>query len=233
MAVPRGRLGLLPDTPRFEPWLSAREVVDLARTLVAPARPRGTVAAALHEAGLGEAIDRRVGGFSRGMLQRLGLAATLVGEPELLLLDEPAAALDPLGRREVLDLIARERGRRTVILSSHILSDVQAVCDTVGILRAGALLYQGALHDLLTGAATPSYRVRVRAPAAGVADALRAEPWVRAVEMPSDGELRIAVDRVDDAERELAGALARAGARVVSVQPEEASLEQVFLELTR
>lgn len=233
VATPRSRVGLLPDTPHFEPWLSAREVVDLARTLVAPARPESAVEDAIREAGLEAAIDRRVGGFSRGMLQRLGLAATLVGEPELLLLDEPAAALDPLGRREVLDLIARERGRRTVILSSHILSDVQEVCDTVGILRAGKLLYQGALRDLLTGAATPGYRVRVRPPVEGVAEALRGEPWVRAVETRGEGELVVAVERLEDAERELAGALARAGARVISVQPGEASLEQVFLELTR
>ena len=81
------------------------------------------------------------------MLQRLGLAATVVGDPELLLLDEPASALDPAGRREVLDLIAQLRGRATVVLSSHILADVQEVCDTVGILRAGRLLFQGPLEQ--------------------------------------------------------------------------------------
>jgi ABC-2 type transport system ATP-binding protein len=85
------------------------------------------------------------------MLQRLGIAATVVGEPELLLLDEPASALDPAGRREVLDLIAHLRGRATVVLSSHILTDVQEVCDTVGILRDGRLLFQAALDDLLVG----------------------------------------------------------------------------------
>ncbi len=233
VAVPRAQVALAPDTPHFEPWLTARELVALAASLVGSDVAPERIDAALHDAGLADAVDRRVGGFSRGMLQRLGLAATLVGDPQLLLLDEPAAALDPMGRREVLDLIARERGRRTVVFSSHILSDVQEVCDTVGILRAGTLLYQGSLAALLTGSATPNYVVRLRDEDDGVAAALRAEPWVRGVEAAAPRELRIAVDRLEDAERELPGALARAGARVVSLGPGEASLEQVFLELTR
>jgi ABC-2 type transport system ATP-binding protein len=233
VAIPRAKVALAPDTPQFESWLTAREVVALAASLIGAGGDADRVERAVVEAGLHDAVDRRVGGFSRGMLQRLGLAAALVGDPELLLLDEPAAALDPMGRREVLNLIARERGRRTVVFSSHILSDVQEVCDTVGILRAGQLLYQGSLAELLTGSATPSYLVRLRTPDPRVADALRAEPWVRAVESPSEHELRIDVDRLEDAERELPGALARAGALVVSLHPGEASLEQVFLELTR
>jgi ABC-2 type transport system ATP-binding protein len=233
VAVPRAKVALAPDTPQFEPWLTAREVVGLAASLIGAGTPAERIEEVVDAAGLHDAIDRRVGGFSRGMLQRLGLAATLVGDPELLLLDEPAAALDPMGRREVLDLIARERGQRTVIFSSHILSDVQEVCDTVGILREGRLLYQGSLAELLTGSATPSYIVRLRATNGRVVDALRAEPWVRAVTAPSEGELWINVDRLEDAERELPGALARAGALVVSLHPGEASLEQVFLELTR
>ena len=82
-------------------------------------------------------LDRRVRGYSRGMLQRLGLAAAIVNEPDLLLLDEPAAALDPAGRREVLDLISAMKGRSTILFSSHILDDVQEVCDDIGILRRG------------------------------------------------------------------------------------------------
>ena len=233
IGVSRSKLALLPDTPEFDPWLTGAEVVDLARSLVAPAIPKERVTQALRDAGLETAADRRVGGYSRGMLQRLGLAATLVGDPELLLLDEPCSALDPQGRREVLDLIAGQRGQRTAIFSSHILADVQEICDTVGVMREGRLIYQGPLHELLTGEATPAYLVRLREPDERVAELLRAEPWIRQVDASADGELRIAVDSLIMAEQELAGALARTGAQVVSLRPEEASLERAFLELTR
>jgi ABC-2 type transport system ATP-binding protein len=195
---------------------------------------------ALADAGLAGAAARRAGGYSRGMLQRLGIAATLVGDPQLLLLDEPASALDPAGRREVLDLLAHLRGRATVVLSSHILTDVQEVCDTVGILRDGRLLFQGTLEQLLVGHAVPAYRVALRPPASTVVDALRGQDWVSGVEQP-DGAgggsdrpvgLRIVVRDLAEAERRLPGVLAGCGARVVSLGPEEPDLEQVFLELT-
>lgn len=233
IAADRREIALLPDTPHFEPWLTAEEVVDLARTLTSPAIPRERVRTVLANAGLEQAMGRRVGGFSRGMLQRVGLASVLVGQPRLLMLDEPASALDPAGRRDVLNLIARERGRTTVLLSSHILADVQEVCDTIGVLRDGELIYQGPLGALLSGSAVPAYHVRLRADDGSAERVLRDEPWVQEVSVLSPGELRVAVRSVEDAERSLAGALARAGARVVSLVPEEASLERAFLELTK
>jgi ABC-2 type transport system ATP-binding protein len=230
--VPRERLAVLPDTPQFDPWLTGREVVMLALRLAAPSAPAERVDEVLADAGLTAAAGRRVGGYSRGMLQRLGLAATVVGEPSVLLLDEPASALDPAGRREVLDLIAHLRGRSTVVLSSHVLTDVQEVCDTIGVLRAGRLLYQGRLETLLVGQAVPAYRVQVRGPVEPVIAALREEEWVERVGETAPGWLRVAVRSLADAERNLTGALARGGARVVSLAPEAPDLEDVFLELT-
>jgi ABC-2 type transport system ATP-binding protein len=227
------RLALLPDTPNFEQWLTAFEVVDLARALVAPQMPVERVLSALAEAGLSDAADRRIGGFSRGMLQRLGIASTLIGDPEIVLLDEPCSALDPLGRREILDLIAGQRGRRTVILSSHILADVQEICDAIGVLRDGHLIYEGPLHQLLIGKGTPGYRLRLREQGAAVAAALRKEAWVSSVNELSSNELSVAVTDLAMAGQGLVQALARASASVVSIRPEEASLEQVFLDLTR
>ena len=111
VSAPRQRMGLLVDTPLFEPWLTAREVVDLARHLTDTAAPHERVEEVLAEVGLADAIDRRCGGFSRGMLQRLGLAGALVGRPEVLVLDEPSSALDPSGRLlfqgPLTDLLAR------------------------------------------------------------------------------------------------------------------------------
>jgi ABC-2 type transport system ATP-binding protein len=232
IAVQRRRVAMMPDTPAFDPWLTAREVVELARTLGAPEAPVGNVDMALGEAGLSDVARRRVGGFSRGMLQRLGLASTIVGEPELLILDEPCAALDPLGRHEVLELVSRLARRGTVLFSSHILSDVQRVCDAVGVLREGRLLYQGSLDELLTARVAPAYLVRVREPVDPVLEILRREAWVREAVDTGRGELRVVVSSVAQAEERLVPALARAGVRVVSIEPEAADLESVFLELT-
>jgi len=186
----------------------------------------------LSQSGLSEASSRRCGGYSRGMLQRLGIACTLVARPTLILLDEPASALDPQGRREVLDLIATLRGHATVLFSSHILGDVQEVCDTVGILHQGRLLFQGPLADLLVGRAVPRYVVRVRANADAIAARLAGEAWVTSATATEGGVIRVEVASLDDAERMLAGALSSANASVVSLGPEEVSLERAFLELT-
>lgn len=226
------KVAVLPDTPQFDSWLTGREVVDLARSLTDPSVPPSRVDEVLEQAGLAEAAHRVVGGYSRGMLQRLGVASTVVGRPALLMLDEPSSALDPAGRREVLDLVSRLRGEATVIFSSHILSDVQEVCDTVGILRAGELLFQGSISELLVGSAVPTYRLRLRPPGDRAIEALRRATWVRSVEEVSSEELRISVESVAAVEQNLATALAGTGVGVVSFGPEAATLEQVFLELT-
>jgi ABC-2 type transport system ATP-binding protein len=231
--VPRGKVALLPDTPHFEPWLTAWEVVDLARQLAAPDTGPDRTTDALSRAGLADAAHRRTGGFSRGMLQRLGLAATIVGDPELLLLDEPCSALDPLGRREMLDLVGRLGGDHTVLFCSHILDDVQEVCDTVGILHNGHILFEGELNDLLVGHAAPMYTVRVRPPVGPVLDALNRADWVRSVEQVGAEEIQIRVECLADGEHHLAGLLAAAGAAVISVVPAGTDLEHVFLELVR
>ncbi len=229
--VDRSRIAVLPDTPRFDPWLTGREVAELAQRLTTGDGDR--VEEVLSDAGLADAMDRTVGGYSRGMLQRLGVACTIVGRPSLVLLDEPASSLDPLGRREVLDLIGRLKGSATILFSSHILADVQEVCDTVGILDHGDLVFQGSVDALLVGQAVPRYRVRVRPPSDAVADALEQHDWVHAVEQNGADELRVTVSSLDDAESKLAGALAGAGAKVISIGPEAVTLEQAFLEVTR
>lgn len=227
------KVGVLPDTPLFDRWLTAREVVELSLNMSNGARDGDRVAAVIAEAGIADAADRAVGGFSRGMLQRLGVAATLVSEPELILLDEPCSALDPLGRREVLDLIGRLRGDATVVFSSHILADVQEVCDTVGILRQGRLVFEGPLEQLLVGKAQPQYLVRLRPPVEPVMDALRAVEWIEAVAPVSPEQIRVSGANLAMLERGLVPALAAAGAQVVSLAPDAPSLEDVFLEVVR
>jgi ABC-2 type transport system ATP-binding protein len=232
LAIERRRMAVCPDVPEFDGWLTAAEVVDLARSLVAPESGPAAVDVALRDAGLADAAGRRVGGFSRGMLQRLGLACALTGDPELLILDEPTSALDPAGRAEMLALVAAMRGTRTVIFSSHILADVQRVADHVGILRDGRLLYQGGTRELMDDYLTPSWLLRLADRTAQVAAALAEQPWVTRVEPAEPGVLRVDAISIEDGERGLPAVVAACGARQVSCEPAAADLEAAFLALT-
>lgn len=230
LVVERQRMGLLVDTPLFEPWLSAREVVDLARHLTAPDEPAERVTDVLIEVGLGDAIDRRTGGFSRGMLQRLGLAACLVGDPEVLVLDEPSSALDPSGRREVLDIVGRLAQTKTVLLSTHILADVQQVCDTVGVIDHGRLLYQGPIGELLARTSS-AFVLHVRRPPPDLAPTLAACTWADEVRELAPGRFRLVVSDATAAELEVPAVLAARQVPLVSFNP-ATDLESAFLELT-
>jgi ABC-2 type transport system ATP-binding protein len=234
VAVASGRLqiAVCPDVPDFDGWLTAYEVVDLARSLVAPAAGSQAVRTAISTVGLADSADRRVGGFSRGMVQRLGLACALVGDPELLILDEPTSALDPAGRAELLDLVAAMRGRRTVIFSSHILADVQRVADEVGILRDGRLLYQGPTQELISTYLTPSWLVRLAGEASQVAAAMEAAGWATRVEPAGDDAIRVDAVTIEAGERGIPAVIAGCGARQVACEPVAADLESAFLALT-
>jgi len=230
--APSSSVAVLPDAPRFDPWLTGREVVELAAHLTDPGLGTAAIDRVLEDAGLAEAAGRKVGGYSRGMLQRLGIAATVVAGPTVMLLDEPASALDPVGRREVLDLVRRARGRATVVFSSHILADVQEVSDHLGILHKGRLLFQGDAAGLLDGRAEPVYLIRIRSGRPLAAAALADCPWVTSVAEEGDRDIRIRVSSIEDAERGIAGVLAQAGTAVISIQPQAPTLEDVFLEVT-
>jgi len=231
--VERRHIGLVPDVPEFERWLTASEVVTLSASLVGTSASDARVADELARVGLADVADRRVGGFSRGMTQRLSLAAASVVDPELVLLDEPSSALDPGGRAAVLDLIAEWAQRATVILSSHILADVQRVADVVGILRAGELVYQGRVQTLLDRYLQPTWQVRVRGDAHALRARLEAADWVEGCDELGPGRLRVRSRTVEDGERGIVAAAAGVDARVLSIQPEEADLEAAFLMLTR
>jgi len=148
----REGLGFMPENPYVYPYLTPREFVDLCARLsgLDTATRSKRVPRVLERTGIAFAADRPVRRLSKGMLQRSALAAALVGEPSLLVLDEPMSGLDPLGRREVRDLIFEERrAGRTVLFSSHVLSDVETLCDRVVILNKGLLVVEGAVSDLV------------------------------------------------------------------------------------
>jgi ABC-2 type transport system ATP-binding protein len=152
-------VGFLPENPYVYPYLTPREFVTLCGRLsgLSGKKLRDAVEGVIERVGMSHAIDRAVRALSKGMLQRVGLAAALVHEPKLLILDEPMSGLDPVGRKDVRDIIVDEKKKgRTVFFSTHILSDVEALCDHVCILRRGKVVVSGVLGELLDAGARGS-----------------------------------------------------------------------------
>ena len=215
---PLATVGTALEASSFSPGRTARN--HLAVYAAAAGIPRGRVAEVLEFTGIAEAADRRVGGFSMGMRQRLGLAFALLGDPEVLVLDEPINGLDPEGIRWIRGLLQRLAGEgRTVLVSSHLLSEVQQTVDRVVILSRGRIVHEGSLDDLESA---PT--VLVDAPDRR---ALRAAlEGARLAVSDTDGGLLVTAAPAD------VGAVAhRAGVPLSLLQPERAGLEDVFLEL--
>jgi ABC-2 type transport system ATP-binding protein len=184
--------------------------------------------------GLAEVGKRRIGGFSRGMRQRLGLAQALVNRPEVLLLDEAVSALDPAGRKEVLELIERLRGQCTVFMSTHILADVERVCDTIGIIARGRLVTQAPREALLDQYGIPAFEVEVDSgfeePLNAWAEVLRQKSWVQSAST-SSLKSRVIVHEIETAKRELLPSAVQAGLVLTRYEMVRPSLEDVFLRL--
>ena len=229
----RARIGFLPDVPGFYPWMTAREYLEFAGRLfeLDQATLDARATALLEMAGLAS-VTTRVGGFSRGMKQRLGIAQALINAPSLLMLDEPTSALDPIGRREVLEMVASLRGRTTVFFSTHILADVERVCDAVAILERGRVVASAGVAELTARATANRLMVEVEdsVAAAAVAGALAGRTWLKSIE--TDGRaLHLAVSDLATAERDIPAAIAAAGVGLRRFEIGETSLEDVFVEL--
>lgn len=232
LAATRSAVAYCPDVAEFEPWLTANEVVALSLGLLGRTADHGAVAATLERVGLDKADRRRVGGFSRGMTTRLSLGVALVAEPRILLLDEPVASLDPLGRADILELLASLAGQSTVVISSHDLSGVEELCSELGVLVDGHLLFQGKTPDLLAVVSGDRWRVEVRPPAGEVLRLLAGAPWVREVTETAPGRIELHATAADQVELHLPRLLADAGARVIEFSPVRPSLDAAFLALT-
>jgi ABC-2 type transport system ATP-binding protein len=228
----RSRLGFLAESPYFYEYLTPRELLDLVgrlHGLDAKARAR-RADELLVKVGLADAAARPLRKFSKGMLQRAGLAQALVNDPELLILDEPMSGLDPVGRKEVRDLIVELRAAgKTIFFSTHILPDVEAVCDRVALIVGGRIQDVGSLRELLSRALAGT-EVVLDAPAGATVDALipAGAPAVRVehqltVQLPADA----------DVQQFLRAALAVPGVKIVSVTPRRESLEDLFVRRMR
>jgi ABC-2 type transport system ATP-binding protein len=223
----RLRLGYLPENPYIYQYLKPLEFLDLCARLTGmdKSRRRQRALALTEELGLAHALDRPVGRFSKGMMQRLGLAQALIHDPELLILDEPLSGLDPIGRKDVRDvLLAHRRRGKTLLFTSHTLSDVEMLCDRVAIVKAGKLSACGALNELLE----PAIR-RIEVELAAVSEPLREYLAALPVAVQGkDGEVT-AVVQGDEALPRLLDTAMKHGARVISVRPHRDTLEDLFL----
>jgi len=232
----RGGIGVLDQDPRYYGWMSGRELVEFAGRLqgLAAGAARERAGETLALVGLADAARRRVSGYSGGMRQRLGIAQALVSRPRLLILDEPVSSLDPEGRRDLLALIADLRASTTVIFSTHVLADVERICDRVGIMADGRLVTEGPLDELLARYAQPLYRVEPEpgqeAGLVRLAATLRGVAWVDGV--TKDGE-RLMVSVTDEAAAStgLLPLVVEAGLRLTAFERVRPSLEDVFLRL--
>lgn len=233
----RSRIGYLPQDPEFHPDRTVREILKFAGRLYSggmnPRTLRRRVDALIEQVGLAGKSRRRVRALSGGERQRLGVAQALIGEPDLLILDEPSAGLDPRGRREVIDLIDEVRQHTTVFYSTHILDDVQRVSDAVAVVGGGRMLSQGSIAEIL-GTPTATYTVLLRGEPNGLRRRVSNEPWVTSVEMARRGELEEWTVRLAD--ESAAGRLLPllAGQRdcdVVEFHLSDRSLEDAYLEI--
>ena len=226
----RRDVGFLPENFRYQDWLSPVELLRFHGRLLdmEPAAVADATTRVLADVGLSQSADEKIRSFSKGMQQRFGLACALLSDPELLFLDEPTSALDPLGRAEVRQLLLdlRERGT-TVFLNSHLLGEVEQVCDEVAVIDHGRMVESGSLADLLSGPC--EVEVLLAEPASGAAEAaarvggrlLTAEPDLLVIGLPDEESVPGLVE-----------ALVASGARIRSVSRRKRTLESLFLEVT-
>jgi ABC-2 type transport system ATP-binding protein len=236
----RRRVGYLAQDPRFYEYMSARETLRFTARFFYEGPRAGIesrVAETLDLVGLAGKADRPIRTFSGGERQRLGIAQAQVNYPDLLILDEPAASLDPQGRHDVLEVMERLRRHTTIFYSTHILGDVQRVSDTAIILNKGMLVAQGPIEELLAGGQSSTFTLTVKGGGDSVEARLRSQPWVTGVEAVSrNGSVswRIRVSDPDAAEAQLVPlALAGGGVTVCEFGRKAPSLEDVFLSIVK
>jgi ABC-2 type transport system ATP-binding protein len=232
----RSRIGYLPEVPAFYNWMTGRELLSFVADLHGlPVREsRSRAEELLETAGLKAAAGRKIGGYSRGMRQRLGIAQALVNRPRVLFLDEPVSALDPIGRSEVLSLILRLKEKTTIFMSTHILTDVERVCDVVGIINQGRLVARSSIEELREGYGRSLFELEFEEDAAPLVPRLKAASWLdRLEEITANGVpiLRLAASDIDTAKKELPRLVADSGLTLRRYELTPPSLEDIFIAL--
>lgn len=236
-SIAREQFGYLPQAPAFYNWMTPFEYLDYTGRLyhLPPAERRLRIDELLEMVELQSAGSRRIGGFSGGMIQRLGIAQALIHQPPVLLLDEPTSALDPAGRYEVLNLIDTLRGQVTVFVSSHILQDVERVCDTIGIIHKGDLILVAERGELLDKYPVNVVELDINQTSLALQDtfvtSLEAQPWVSSL-TKEGSKIRITVSNLDQGKQSLLPFTVEQGIVLEKYEWVRPSLEEIFLKIS-
>ena len=225
----RKHIGFLPQYPQFFSWMTALEFTEMAARLSGMDSRHTKIEAqkTLEFVGLGEALRKKTGAFSGGMKQRLGLAQAIVHKPKILLLDEPVSALDPVGRREIMNLLKSLQQNMTILYSTHILNDAEEITNQLLFLRKGELVEQGSLSDVKTKYDSPRYRVEFASAQDALTFAARS-PWKVSYE-----EIFAFIDLDNELPEMNAvlGYLANSGLGIRKVERQTSSLEEIFMKV--
>jgi ABC-2 type transport system ATP-binding protein len=234
----RRRMGYLPTNPKFPPRMTPITYLDFVGRLFRIGREERLkrLSTLVRSVGLLGDSSREIAGFSTGMVTRLGLAAALMNDPELLILDEPTSGLDPAGRKSTLDLIAELGKEKTIFVSSHILSDIDRVCTDVGVIGEGRGIFSGSIKDMKKITRSRVIRLELEGDLEKLREALRAAQWVEGFEVRGEFEVDVTFTPtmpMADAVREIAGVVSRLGLDLISVSSSTSSIEDAFIGLLR
>lgn len=227
----RAIIGFLPQYPQFQPWLSALEFVEMAARLsgVPAKKARLEAQKTLEFVGLEDALHKKIATFSGGMKQRLGISQAIVHKPKLLLLDEPVSALDPVGRREVLDLLKGLQQETTILYSTHILNDAEEMTDQLLFLRDGKLVEQGTLREVRQRFDEPMYVVEFGSEEEAIRFAGQSEQFTKA----TGCYVHVEIDEENSNMQQLLERLSTSPYTVRKVERKTASLEEIFMKVAK
>ena len=230
----RTDIGFLPDVPNFYDWMTAIEFLKFSGEMFSIDKKllANRIESLMLLVGL-DGIKKKIGGFSRGMKQRLGIAQALINQPRVVFMDEPTSALDPIGRKEVMDILVKLSGKVTVFFSSHILSDIERVCDRVVILDKGKMVLEDSMEELrnkfskrIITIETEKGETKLR-----LLRELEKMDWVENVQNLDNGELRLFAGDMCKAQHEIPGAFASTGAPLIKMSVLEPTLEDIFMKV--
>lgn len=226
-------IGYLPDVPEFYSYMTPREYLSLCGEITGLAKDeiRSRCDELLELVGLSKE-NRRIGGFSRGMKQRLGIAQALLNNPKLLICDEPTSALDPVGRKEILDVLLKAKEKTAILFSTHILTDVEQICDQVAILHEGELVLNGSLEDLKKQHAKNQIRLvfKEEHQACQLQSLLVTDARIKEVHQ-QDATLNVEVNDLEEDGRYLLKVLLESGVPIYQFEVLEPTLEALFMEV--
>ena len=232
----RAKIGFLPDVPAFYDWMTGREFLHMVGELhsLSAKEIKNRAEEMLEMVELKKAGNRRIGGYSRGMRQRLGIAQALINRPKVIFMDEPTSALDPIGRREVLELVSRLKQTATIFMSTHILSDVERVCDMVGIINKGNLITVSSVSDLQKQYTRSMFEMEFQEDGRRLVESLKQIPWLTKPEFIADhGHPMVRVTAVDiaRAKKELPKVIGESGLTLTRYELVMPDLEDIFVNV--